>query len=791
MARLETAGTLQSYTGGNTVGYSAYMSNDIFINGKPLKDGDFIFYSTAPFARKWLRIYQVGYGLTGVDPIDDDRHMQKNINVTYNSVARFIPMVTPSYSGGMPFADEITYKQDGNDISTRKFTDLYSAYMYGGAASKGSYVDRIAFATAWNYKQWVIVPFLAGVYVGCNVSSGNTVFHANVIALGDYFDLSDPTDYPQTHNNGTLVGFSLGFYFAGNLANNTQGVTNAPPQMRDCGFECFFDTFDAICGGYAQNLLPPLPAYANDVFVVEQFPDGIMFNRAANTLLGLGIVMGSPYANSYPNYSSLGSPMFPVRNVTGSGSHYNQGRAVAFQAVGNSEYISFTNDEYQIGLSSGATAEPLTFQIPYINPLYMSYDFLSRVAAQTGFPIIDHRADAEAFMNAPNAETYWNENGDKIKIPNFNPETGQIEPDVPTEYGSLPENDPRRRVTEGTNPIADVAEMDTSDPDENEYTDETPLNSPDITAVGKFNKYYALSADDLDDLADFLYTNNSSVISDILDGLKLNGENPMNFLISLKMFPFDLTEYATVQSGTIKFGNGVNTEILAYEVKDFTATIHLGECTFRKYFKNFYDYEPYTNAKLYIPYCGEVTIKTSQCVGHTISVDLIVDIVTGACCGVVFCDKIAIAYSEGNISVEIPITGENATQYVSNAMNVGQKILGSAGSLTSGNITAGLGLIEGVYDFTNPPTPLETNGSQTPTINFFKPQKCYFVVESPVLLPTDAYPSQVGYACEITSKLSDMSGFIVCANVNNITPTNATTQEMEQIKSLLETGVYV
>lgn len=736
-------------------------------------------------------MYQIAYGLSNVDPLDGNRYTFRNMNVAYNSTARFIPIVTPNYSGGLPLADDIFYTQDGHDISTREFKNLTSPYMYGGGASKGANIDRICYVTSWNYKQWVIVPFLAGVYVGCTPSSGNTVFHANLIALGDYFALSSPEDYPQTYNNGTLAGFSFGFYFAGNLANNAQGVENAPPQMRDCGFECNLGTFDGLCGGYAQNLLPPLPAYANDVFTVSQFPEGIMFNRCANTFLGLGIQMASGYANSYPNYSALASPFFKVRNNTASSSRYNQGTATAFHCVGNPEYISYTSEEYAIGKSGTQTNESLTSEIPVIDSRYMTYDFLSRVAAQTGFPIIDKRADVEAFMVAPNAETYWNENGDKIKIPNFNPETGQVEPDVPTEYGSLPENDPRRRVTEGTNPIADVTEMDTSDPDENEYTDETPLNSPDITAVGKFNKYYALSANDLDDLADFLYTNNSSVISDILDGLKLNGENPMNFLISLKMFPFDLTEYATVQSGTIKFGNGVNTEILAYEVKDFTATIHLGECTFRKYFKNFYDYEPYTSAKLYIPYCGEVSIKTAQCVGHTISVDLIVDIVTGACCGVVFCDKIAIAYSEGNISVEIPITGENATQYVSNAMSIGQKILGSAGALTSGNITSGLGLIEGVYDFTNPPTPLETNGSQTPTINFFKPQKCYFVVESPVLLPTDAYPSQVGYACEITSKLSDMSGFVVCANVNNITPTNATAQEMEQIKSLLETGVYV
>lgn len=790
MARLETNGYLQSYVEGNEVGYSANLGSDVFLNGKPLKDGDFCFYSSAPFARKFLYMFQVAYGLSNVDVLDGERHTFKNMNVAYTPTARFIPIVTPDYNGGLSLADEITYKQDGYSISERKFKNLNSPYMYGGGSSKGEYVDRICYATSWNYKQWVIVPFLAGVYVGCTPSSGNTVFHANLIALGDYFALSEPTDYPQTYNNGTLAGFSFGFYFAGNLANNTQGVQNAPPQMRDCGFECNFEKFDGLCGGYAQDLLPPLPSYAYDVFTANQFPDGIIFNRCANTFLGLGINMSSGYANSYPNYSSLASPFFKVRNNTG-GSRYNQGTATAFHCVGNAEYISYTPDEYSIGKSGSETNENLMSEIPVIDSRYMTYDFLLRVASQTGFPIIDKRADVEDFMSAPNVNTYWGENGDKIKIPNFNPDSGQVEPDLPTEYGDLPPTDPRKRVTEGTNPLDDVAEMDTSDPDENTYTDSTPLNEPNLTAVGKFNKYYALSADDLEDLADFLYTNDSSVISDILDGLKLNGENPMNFLISLKMFPFDITEYAQVESGTITFGNGVDTEILAYKVKDFKVTIPLGECSFRKYFKNFYDYEPYTNAKIYIPYCGEVTVQTAQCVGHKIKVDLIVDIITGACCGVVFCDDIAIAYSEGNISAEIPITGENATQYVSQAMSALPQLINNGASFAGGNINSGLNLIKGAYDFTHMPTALEKSGSQTPTINFFKPQYCYFVVQSPVLLPTPAYASQVGYACEVTRKLSDLKGFTVCTNVENITPPNATGDEIEMIKNLLETGVYL
>lgn len=790
MARLELDGTLVSRSEGNEVGYSANMGSPTFLNGKPLKDGTFLFYSSAPYSRKMSEIHQFCYGYNGTGSSDSRVDMAKIIYPFVTAASRFVPMVAPEYSQAMTFLDDITYVSEGYSISTREFKDLYTQYMYGGDENKGQYVDRIRFAVSWKYKQWVIVPILVGIYVGCNVSGGNTVFHANAMALKDYFNLSNPlTDYPQTYNNGTLAGFSLGFYFAGNQANNTSGFSNTYPQMRDFGIECIFDPFECICGAYGQDL-PFLPiGYANDVFTTEIFENGLIAPRCANTFLGLGIGLTSAYANDVRNLQSpFSTPVFKIKN-RGSGQLNTWGTSSCFQIVGNTQYMSYTPLEYQIGKSQGDVE--LYAQIPVISAEYMTYDFLLEVASQLGMPIIDERAVVESFMTAPDIDEFWEENSDKIKIPNFDPDTGEVKQGLPDNYGEIPEIDPRKRVTEGTNPLEDVAEMDTSDVDENQYVDETPLNNPNITAVGKFNKYYALSAEDVEDLADFLYTNNSSVISDILDGLKLNGENPMNFLISLKMFPFDITNYANVASSNIRFGNGVDTGVLAYQINDFTATIPLGECQFRKYFKNFYDYEPYTNAKIYIPYCGEVTVQTAQCVGHTIKVDLIVDLITGACCGVVFCDNIAIAYSEGNISAEIPITGENATQYVSQAMSALPQLINNGAAFAGGDINSGLGLIKGAYDFTHMPTALEKSGSQTPTINFFKPQYCYFVVQSPVLLPTSAYASQVGYACEVTKKLSDLTGFTVCANVENITPPNATSEEIEMIKNLLETGVYI
>ena len=51
------------------------------------------------------------------------------------------------------------------------------------------------------------------------------------------------------------------------------------------------------------------------------------------------------------------------------------------------------------------------------------------------------------------------------------------------------------------------------------------------------------------------------------------------------------------------------------------------------------------------------------------------------------------------------------------------------------------------------------------------------------------YGNFVGYACEFSEKLSNLSGFTVCANA--LVECNATNTEKEKIKELLENGVYL
>ena len=381
-----------------------------------------------------------------------------------------------------------------------------------------------------------------------------------------------------------------------------------------------------------------------------------------------------------------------------------------------------------------------------------------------------------------------------------------------------------------------------TNPDENTYVEEIELNNPKVTPVGIFSRWYALTEYDVIDLFNFLYTADDSTISRIIQGLKLNGENPMDFFIGLRMFPFALNDFIdTLSPENIGFGNGVDSGVVAERITSASFILDLGSCTFRKYFNNFLDYEPYTTAKLYIPFCGEVNVETALFVGHKISVKMIVDLTTGTCCAVIYRDGIPCMYQDGNMASEVQITGTNSTEYVNMAKSALGKVvsgtvetaIGASGfgqpnsanaqaidlgryniatkqyeqgktvmateynsqtSQTVGGSRMASGIakyVEGVYEWHNMPTPLGVSGNSTALTELFKPQYCYFIVEQAVPMSIANYGNSYGYACLEYGKISALTdGTLVAAKNVNITPPNATLPEISEIKELLESGVW-
>ena len=327
--------------------------------------------------------------------------------------------------------------------------------------------------------------------------------------------------------------------------------------------------------------------------------------------------------------------------------------------------------------------------------------------------------------------------------------------------------------------------------DPNNYTDKIDLNKPTLSNVNVFNRSFAVTSTNVRQLADFLWNADETKFDEIIKGLALMGENPMNGIIDLRLFPFNVARKNSASEAEPIIIGRTNTGVNGIKLtENVNSLIDLGKCTFFTKFKNFLDYEPYTTAQLYIPYIGVVPVSTAEFMSHKISVKMIVDYTTGAGTAIVFKDDIPFIYKNGVVGVSIPMTGNDSASYANTVIgNVVSGTVGGVTSIASGNIGGTVSSAEKLYSGFATGTNYQEASASSPSVATWQPQKCYFIIDRPILNVPDNYGRTVGYACEITGKLSDFKGFTVVSNPEiNF---RCTDSERQYIVNMLQGGVFV
>lgn len=369
-------------------------------------------------------------------------------------------------------------------------------------------------------------------------------------------------------------------------------------------------------------------------------------------------------------------------------------------------------------------------------------------------------------------------------------------------------------------------------PDPDKYSDRTDLTKPSITGSNVFNSMYAITANGVDSLAEFLWNLDATEIG---TKLALMGANPIDSLVSLRLYPFAISGggLTTVKVGTIDSGIG------AIIVDDSQMSILDLGSVFLDYITpdelTYLDFEPYTMLELYVPYCGKIPLSASQFINHNLNVKLCVDYNTGACVGVVFRDDIAVHYLQGQIGVDIQLTGRNASEQ---QIAVAQHLMSGLGNLAEGSLGVigstknlmstgtpsiqmfdenyntysiggsmnlqGLGMSQfssgagkvakGVFDIKTAPqykTYVERVGSATPACSLYEPKYCYVTVQrcDPMYADSD-YESLSGYACSKSDIIENFHGFTQFGSVVlNHVP--CTLDEKNILIELFQQGVYL
>lgn len=207
-------------------------------------------------------------------------------------------------------------------------------------------------------------------------------------------------------------------------------------------------------------------------------------------------------------------------------------------------------------------------------------------------------------------------------------------------------------------------------------------------------------------------------------------------------------------------------------------TVNCGSVSLSEYFGNVFDYAPFTNVKLYLPFVGVVNLDVADVMRSTITVEYGIDVFTGDCLAKVIVNRDGVGgvlYSyPGNCAVKYPYSS------------------GSYLGILGFGASAVLSLMTGVPLFTSPAGGLSTphGGSFAGNSGATGPKIPYLVVSRPESAVARNFNSFEGYPVNFTAKISDCRGYIRVKECH-LSGINATDDELDMIDQILRDGIIV
>ena len=265
--------------------------------------------------------------------------------------------------------------------------------------------------------------------------------------------------------------------------------------------------------------------------------------------------------------------------------------------------------------------------------------------------------------------------------------------------------------------------------------------------------------------------------SDFVEQLKKLFSDPMQAIIGLHKV------YSPVQTsgeGTIKCGY-LDSEVSSKLVSEQYVTVDCGSVDLQEYFGNVFDYPPYTEVSIYLPFIGVRQLDTSDVMRSTISVKYHVDVLTGACLAEVNVQRDAAGGTlytfSGDAAVRYPVSSGSYMGIVSG-------LIGVATSVVSGNLLPALGGATRLH------TNVDRSGSFTGNAGAMGSKVPYLIISRPQTAMADNFETLSGYPSNTYTPLSACTGYtqVRYVHVENLTATDAEKQEIER---LLKEGVIL
>lgn len=314
------------------------------------------------------------------------------------------------------------------------------------------------------------------------------------------------------------------------------------------------------------------------------------------------------------------------------------------------------------------------------------------------------------------------------------------------------------------------------DTDSGENDEHSPTTGYDIGACN-LTACYELSVERLNNIAIKLWS------EDFFNNILLLNNSPIENILSCKLLPLSLSgNESAVKIGNVDMGiNGNRLSKTVYRYNIGTITIP------RINNMGFLNYAPYTSTVIFLPFIGFKELNTSDIMGRNVSVDYVVDVITGACKAIITVNNYQCYEFDGNCGIDIPLTAGNRSQvemgYVKSAVGVASNIFGKHPSLF-GALNSGISGAMQQYHYS-------TNGTYSPSTGAYEDRTCFIIIDRPQYTEVSKFGHTKGYKCQLSKTIGSLKGFVKTTENVDLSNISAPEYCKKKILDLLSSGIYV
>lgn len=274
--------------------------------------------------------------------------------------------------------------------------------------------------------------------------------------------------------------------------------------------------------------------------------------------------------------------------------------------------------------------------------------------------------------------------------------------------------------------------------------------------------------------------------SSFVEQLKKLFNDPMQAIIGIHKV------YATPATGetrTIVCGY-IDSEVPSKIVTSQYTTIDCGTVNLREYYGNVFDYAPFTEVSLYLPFIGIVKLDVGDVMRASIKVKYHVDVITGACLADVIVTRdnaggVIYQYS-GSAIVTYPISSGSYASAIGGIMSIAGGI--AATVMTGG--AAAPAVLGAAAGMTHLHSDVQKSGSFTGAAGAMGSKKPYLIISRPQTGMPSKFAHLQGYPVNYYTKLGDCSGHVRVSEVQ-VKGVNATDTELDMIRDALLQGIEI